>query len=728
MAAIPLGASGANGTPVLGGFFDSGSSALSIQETHNGVGQAGTLVMGDGFVSVGGADTVLSNGVLSSYAGAIIGWRDYLGVAGTWFDLNTATGQLALVAASIAQSADRDVVDLGVCDAPMATRLARARGLSARTRMRQIEIHHSRGLAASLRGMFGHLYIAVQGRLGYSRSKDIRYRAFVAEGVAKDILFEKRGVRRFFRDKARALSWTSDRLPIPEISRPEAIPLGDEITLIRSGAWILSVLAGNLAIWAGVQATLKGDVAIRVRKLGEFTVEVMYTPTSVKSLALVATSALGLQATVDRAPAKALRQVFTFDLRCKAARDAYHDALKGKLPGALHKTRPGNDAAGMAKALQAALREEVDMLPEGVGRVYAHALHAVQKRKGGGIHLYLIPRFVLPKGWEPGWMRHRIKLRETEAIAQTEGAVFTDSWITEARAELGWRGLRSKRAVALSRQETKDGRDSVQSLVLHATISQGRMSVRRLNRKVIADLRKKFNICLPAHEPMEGKRAWLVEMYRMVDARDMARLVSLGSETYSTPMASTAHALRMSNLAERTGIVATQIVGFLKTLATERQLAGQVRQAQAFVQAHGISGIAALHGLLGDDPTQLQTKITQSNYEKTLVKARRLVLKYSDSTVRTQKSKAGQVEELRRCLKCVQSTRMEMDANPGLTARDRYDMLGELYSNQQQFQAAISKVDGEAPHAHVHRHRDVRGHHRTFLERVALPRMSRQRW
>lgn len=504
----------------------------------------------------------------------------------------------------VAVSADRQVADLGAY-----------RGDREELQgTRKVELRRS--LGGGLVGSPGvaAAILGIGGRLTVDRSREVVFRTHVPPEEVRALLQDSQGVKGFLRGKARALGLAEETLPPPDLSRPEALRVGDEVAVSVRGSYTAGLALGAFGLAAGVAGQVKGELELSARKLSETKVELSVTPTDVRGLRLSLSTATPLELAHGRVRAEALRQSFAFDLAQPEAAAAYRAALGGKLPNGLAAEADG--APAKADDLLQLLRRE--KLPAGVERTHLEKLEISGTSLEGGL------------SWGPvSTLSGVAGLSATSARTEEEGVIAAQG----AALAVSSRGVERRREVLLSGTETAGVLASVRhhyqldergetrggfgDLALRAHFTDDKVRGLELNREVVDQLNRAFGLRVPPFErkgTKQGREVW-VEL--TMNAAALERLARRSSA-------------EVAKVAEATGLSARRLEELLRSLRAGQDPTDRAVAVQRLVAEEGLFAMGAVHRLLGDEAGPLVVQTTSTAYEKPVAEAEKLSLLYPE--------------------------------------------------------------------------------------------------
>jgi hypothetical protein len=668
---LPFGILGYGVLPTYGSLhttalslFNGSSIGLFGVQRSGGVSHSLLGLMGNGFASLGTGRYTFTPGHVMAQSLLVAGWRDNVGLGGQMVWANTATGQIMLFGAQIGKTARRDVADLGAVKQHAAV-LRAAHHLAADSPLRRIQITRRTGEAYSLRGAAGTFMVALMVRLELLRGRQTLFRTHVGEAQARQILFEKGHVRKYFREKARALQWIKEVVDVPNLNEVSRLRLGDELNYTRSGTFILGALLGSLSFWAGVNVTHRGELEIDVRKVGKKLVEVALTPTRAAAKLVYAAQPFGPHAGFRVSHARVLRQVFVLDLQVAAARSAYQELIAGRLAATL---RPPRFAAhtSMGQALADYLRQQKKTLPEGVTQTAAQALQAATRDVGGGLKWLFLPKEITPHGWMMGLNWHRQYGSEHHTL--TDGEAVSDLQVSQRStfSERLWGGFKLQQVTSVQRAEgSRRSRPQFASLEVSVNSSDTHTQHGGHNKRFIARLSHQFGLPLRRAQLSHRHEDRLVQVARSFTPPDLQALTALGTQLYGADRLApgtkgrAAGWLQAANAVQHGHLAGRHLRPFLKALAkdgtpanptkkaqTAYPAAASARQAvdadstdlaaaparllQKLMRRHGVAAVATAHRLVAGTSAALRLSTVSDVYEQALAAAGKIVFKYSD--------------------------------------------------------------------------------------------------
>ena len=182
-------------------------------------------------------------------------------------------------------------------------------------------------------GTLGASYINwLGGTLNVSGDKEVKYVTHLSDDRTRTL---HRAIDQGkFKEYIAGLTLVDAAIDIPDVSKPDSLQVGDEITMSMNGSIEAGLVSTVYLLQAGVKVTVGGEFELEVAKTGENEVEVEVSPDSDLGVKVFG-DAIIADASVAQMYARQLSQRFKLDLSTDNGRRAYRQALQGKLPGGL---------------------------------------------------------------------------------------------------------------------------------------------------------------------------------------------------------------------------------------------------------------------------------------------------------------------------------------------------------------------------------------------------------
>ena len=182
-------------------------------------------------------------------------------------------------------------------------------------------------------GTLGASYINwLGGTLNVSGDKEVKYITHLSDDRTRTL---HRAIDQGkFKEYVAGLTLVDAAIDIPDVSKPDSLQVGDEITMSMNGSIEAGLVSTVYLLQAGVKVTVGGEFELEVAKTGENEVEVEVSPTQIFGVKVFGDAVIA-DASVAQMYARQLSQRFKFDLSTDNGRRAYRQALQGKLPGGL---------------------------------------------------------------------------------------------------------------------------------------------------------------------------------------------------------------------------------------------------------------------------------------------------------------------------------------------------------------------------------------------------------
>lgn len=503
----------------------------------------------------------------------------------------------------IAGSASREVRDLGPYDGPNPDLAG----------TRKVEVQ--RKVGGALIGILGVLdLVGVGARLVPSKNKEVIYRTHLDDGEARRVAYEKAGLGKATRNKARALGFADEPLNVPDMDDLDALKVGDELIVNTEGGLSAGVALGSGASKVGVYTLMNGEFRLGVRRLSEEHVELMVTPTKLRGLHAAAGAPFILDVSLAKTRAKSLSQGFIFDVSKESGREAYARALQGQLPNGFSNSPKAVDAKNPA-AMRELLRDE--KLPEGVTRTYLEAAEVAERKAGGGLNFGLLHTY-----WGIGGLSaHTHRVDEDRTITDGDLAISTSTRGIEKRREILLSGRESLGVSAsLRRVSTFDDDGTVssklQSLGLSAHFADDRVRGFELNEKMIDQINDVFGTDI-AHFKRKGRNQTReIRVSRDITPEDFQRLADLDETTIRA-------------VSKRAGAKVEWLHGLVGSMQTHGSDLERASAVQSFIQDRGLMGMGMLHRALDGQKKALNLQTVSNAYTKPVERARSFTFEFA---------------------------------------------------------------------------------------------------
>ncbi|MFZ5471163.1 MAG: hypothetical protein ACOZIN_17210 [Myxococcota bacterium] len=487
----------------------------------------------------------------SLFFGADTGYQDKLG-------RSHAAGLFGSI------SARRDVSDLG----------------PAEEGGRRIELRRAAGGGGGLFTGVATAVLGLGGRFTLNTGREVVFRTSLPEEKARALLFEKKGAGKLAKDKARALGWAKD-FPVPDLSKPQSLKVGDEVELSTRGSVTLGAAIGSGALVATAQATAQGEFSLTAKKRSPTQVELTVTPTTLRGVHFSGGTPVGVEVGHARIDASELTQTFTFDLAKPEGLAAYQRALKGELP---EKPSPG---------VVRQLSEKVD---------------ARRRSSGGGL------------SWGPiaslsgiaGLSLVESKDGQRRVVTDGKATLHEESRGVERRYEVLLSGTETAGIHSALRQVTDATGTRFAHLALRARFHDDKVRGKELNDEVIDELNRAFGTSVH-HFRKDGKR----------QGREVLAEFSLTAE--GLELLARAPLDLVNEVAQHSGASLGALRALVAELKKSSDPAQRAAVVQTFVAENWLPGLGAVHRLVGGP---LTVSAHSDAYEKPLELAKTLSFKY----------------------------------------------------------------------------------------------------
>ena len=724
-------------------YLDGTSTQLVLSRTVDGLSMGLSGQLWDGWFTAIYTNTFNVGHELFNVGAQVQLWRDKARLGFAFVNTNLTTNTFIAAGGFVGLYANASMVDVGEYVGPDAEELAQAHAIDyAAEGMHRIEVKRASTLAWSVRGGAGMFWLAGLARVDGLRTKSRTYRTMASRQRTHDLVFEGTGLRQYFKDRFRALGWVQDIIDIPDAHQPESLRLGDEVVENKSGTWMLDLLVGNLTVWAGVQFLFRGDTEISTHRLDDTRYEVVFNPTRLRDSSIYIFSPFGPEIDGGRGRATSFRQAYIFDISKPEALEAYHQALEGKLPTQRHTFVPNDATFKGDQQLAALVNEQNAELPEGVKRLYVHAVTTEETRRGGGAHFGIIPKDILPHGWTNTWATHHTFAHERQSITNGDIVDYANAYSTEHRRELLWCGLNSDEISAQQRwSQDNDTPRSFTGLTLECSLLRSCVRGSLHNGNTIDLLNNSLGTHLKHFERPGHKQQREVDISRVLNGETLEQLEAYaqlwsGGMSFA-PLQEVRLWTDITRAAKGAQISIGAVGSMLRNMAAAPNLKKKTEAVQCFVQAHGMAAFGLLHRLLpegSDSPLQI-TSIS-SSYINALRTEARLRLYYlqpiaaSDTPAqlreRLKKIEAGQ-HSLRNAL-------LDLADDPLINPAERPILRDHLLAAQQRLYDLAAVRDADRPvleqtleASHAWQNEQMRGQLR-YLSNVAALAAHGEAW
>jgi hypothetical protein len=516
-----------------------GTAGTATTPSAHGVSVTGTRVNGGQSESLGAEVsratlTVSGNRTEAGrdVSGSVALAKDYLGITGgTTSGNHSASGNIAFSSSSLSAGFDlthgntQRTGALGVLGTVSGDR--KVSDLGPTEGGRRVELSTSRGEGVWLTAGIASPALAAGAYLSLDRSREVTYATTIPDDAAKRELLSGNALSRFADNTLKAFGLKADALKPPPLDQPEKLKVGDELKVAMRGSVTGGLALGAVGMRAGVQASVKGDFELSVKKLSATQVEVTVTPTQVRALQAFLDTPSPLEVDVTKVRARSLSQGFIFDLSKPEAKAAFEAAITGKLPNALG----GLKSASPADAGKLVELARSEPMPPGVQRTFLEGTETTATSAGAGLDFGILERL----SGIAGLSARTTQVSEDRARTDGTHAVVEHSRGIEKRREVLLSGTEGVQVTGSVRTQllfdfAGPAASSFEGLTLTASISDSKVRGDELNDDIIDTLNEKLGLSLP-HVERDGRnlsRAVKVEF--ALSAKDLAALAKARPE------------------------------------------------------------------------------------------------------------------------------------------------------------------------------------------------------
>ena len=169
----------------------------------------------------------------------------------------------------------------------------------------------------------------------FSKNKDVRFRTHMTQEETGALVAKEHG-----KGAGKKVAWATlknARIAVPDLSHPDTLKPGDRVQVEILGTFEVGAYGSAVyLLQAGARFTVSGEFELTVEKTSDHHVEVECVPTWTLGAKIFVSGWVFGSAYVSEAIAQQIGQKFRFDLSTEAGRDAYQNALQGKMPGQLN--------------------------------------------------------------------------------------------------------------------------------------------------------------------------------------------------------------------------------------------------------------------------------------------------------------------------------------------------------------------------------------------------------
>lgn len=688
------------------GYVDGTSAQLTLSRTVDGLTMGFSGLLWDGWATAIYSNTFDIGHNLFNIGAQIQVWRDKLRFGCAFVYTNLATNQFLALGAFMGLYASASLKDLGEYVGPDAEELASAHGVDYATEgLHRVEMKRQPSLWYSFRAGGGMFWLAGLLRIDGLRTLSRTYRTMASRQRTHDMVFEGTGLGQYFKDRFRALGWKKDIANIPDPHLPESMRLGDEVIEGKSRTWMADLLVGNLAVWAGAQLMWRGEHEISTHRLDDTHMEVVFNKTSLRDGSAYLFSPFGPEADVGAGRATSFRQAYIFDLAKPQAQEAYHEALEGKLPTQRYQYIPNDATFKGDQELGTLVKDQNAELPEGVKRLYVHAVTTVERRRGFGGHFGLIPVDFLPKGWTNTWARHRTFSHERQSITNGDIIEYANTYATESRRELLWSGMNSDSISAQQRwSQDDDTPRHFKGLTLEWSMLRTCVRGSLHNGNTIDALNGRLGTEFKHFARGAAKQQREVDVTRTLDGATLASL-----EGYAqlwdgglgiSPFRELHLWTDLTQAAHHVGISLHSVGNMLRELLEASTFKKKAEAVQCFVQAHGEAAFGLLNRLLPQNANSpLQVSSISSSYVNALRTEARLRLYYLNpiSSADTPAELRKRLKDIEAAVRSLRTAILDLADDPLVSAAERPLLREHLEAAQRRLYDLAKVQDAERP-------------------------------
>ena len=566
------------------------------------------------------------------------------------------------------------VNDLGPCKAPVPNAASR----------RSLELRQS---TVTGLGLMSNLPptapVCAALRLDLSRGRDVVYRTHRPTAEARLLL---------------ATPKKNHSSVIAPLNQPDKLLPDDRLTLQVCGTVYGAMAVGIVGACAGVQALVRGDFEISIHRAPDDNrIDMMVTPTQVSGVRLFGTVAGGAQLSYGRYNTSILRQCFSFDMDTPAGRQGYLDALTGKLPCRLHDVPAGGASMGTDLLWAQLVRRENALLPAGVRRLCVQKIDSQQVRNSCGLRLYCLPGVGRQSGPVIAWGRGSSNGHEVETCTEGQRVLSRIVDAHETLHEHPFDGTYSTRVCATQNFVTEVPVNGPAQRVFRGVTGYVRFTADRITcgkmSKIFAnEARQAFKLPFATYARARDcrDRGRVITFRRTFDPQAMTRLASIGGAAQRGQ----AHRFYIMGFAQP---LRASLLKLLHDLAhdsgmvdEDARLRGWAEQTNNFLHAQGILGLAALHRLLGSDPTQLHVATHSALYKDAIQQASTLALLHkplhSDMSVKQVRALFAAAEK---ALQQLQTAKTIAQEDPWLKPAKRRRLVRALRRAEKQVRGML---------------------------------------
>ena len=486
----------------------------------------------------------------------------------------------------------------------------------------------------------------------------------------------------------------------------------------------------------------RGETEISTHRLDDTHYEVVFNPTHLKDVSIYLFSPFGPELDAGGGRATSFRQAYIFDLSKPEALEAYHEALDGKLPTQRHEFIPEDATFKGDQELATLVNDQNAELPDGVKRLYVHAVRTEESRRGGGAHFGIIPKDFLPSGWTNTWAWHRTYSHERQSITNGDIIDYANSYSTESRRELLWCGMNSDEVAAQQRwSQDDDTPRAFKGLTLECSLLRTCVRGSLHNGNTIDVLNNSLGTQLKYFQRAGAKQQREVDISRTLDGETLEHLESYaqlwnGGMTFS-PLQEVRLWTNLTRAAHDANVSINAVGKMLNNMVEAPTLKKKAEAVQRFVQANGLAAFGLLNRLLpecADSPLQI-TSIS-SSYINALRGEARLRLYYlapisAEDTPAELKERLKKIEA---ALASLRSALLDLADDPLINPQERPLLRDHLQAARQRLYALAQVNEADRPAlmenlraSHCWANAQMRGHLR-FLNDVPALTAHAEAW
>jgi len=357
-------------------------------------------------------------------------------------------------------------------------------------------------------------------------------------------------------------------MQVPDVSKPDAIAVGDAITVRTTGEVECSLDLSVLGLGVRGRTTAAGVFTFVVEKVTADRVRVTLSPIEVRSLS-VEGSAIVLRASIEGVKAESLSQTFDLDLTTEAGRAAYARALDGKMPEVALDTRALDVDAQLG-----ALDRVNATLPEGVRAV--RAVTEDTRRTTSSVGL----------SWAFLSVGHDTHHTRTARTTITDARVETDLETRRESVKRTWfSGTESKGAFSAIAHVSTRGPDSSATTEFKSIALGARVSDSEVEGKDLGHMLRVLNdtLGLPIEAPNHRGtgEARTIDVNLAIDAQGLSSLTQRAIDA-------------LEDAARESGASASSTRALMRQLTKQPSPADRAVALERYVADEGLRGLGAL--------------------------------------------------------------------------------------------------------------------------------------